>query len=114
MSTSTSTPTPTSTSTSTPTPPPPPPHPTPSQPGADPASSSAPTEYARGRERFQSKQRSEYFDPCQAAAERSLKCLHRNKGDKEFCSDYFQAYRDCKKRWTEERKEEKRKASAWW
>ena len=24
------------------------------------------------------------------------------------------AYRDCKKRWVEERKEEKRKASAWW
>ena len=104
----------------TPAPPPPPKpsHPTPEQKGAnsfpppDPASSRPSTEYTRARERFQkqapyyrsslspplphpadtacSKQSSEYFDPCQAAAERSLKCLHRNQGDREFCADYFQ------------------------
>jgi len=85
-----------------------------SLPPPPPSGDSPSTEYTRGRERFQNKQSSEYFDPCQAAAERSLKCLHRNQGDREFCADYFQAYRDCKKRWIEERKEEKRKASAWW
>lgn len=64
-----------------------------------------------------SKRPGEYFDPCQEAASRSLKCLHRNGGDRQMCTDYFQyvgthldsttyeanwpsrAYRDCKKQW---------------
>lgn len=37
-----------------------------------------------------SKRSSEYFDPCQDFADKSIKCLHRNNGDKEICSDYFQ------------------------
>lgn len=37
-----------------------------------------------------SKRPGEYFDPCQEAAARSLKCLHRNGGDREMCTDYFQ------------------------
>ncbi|KAK7565806.1 cysteine alpha-hairpin motif superfamily, partial [Phyllosticta citricarpa] len=46
-----------------------------------------------------SKSLSEYYDPCQEAASRSIRCLHRNGGDRDLCSDYFQAYRDCKKQW---------------
>ncbi|KAI5783548.1 cytochrome c oxidase-assembly factor cox-23 [Geopyxis carbonaria] len=71
------------------------------------------SEYQKGHKQFNTKQRSEYFDPCQEAANRSYRCLARNQGDKDMCADYFQAYRDCKKRWTDERKEEKRKASRW-
>ena len=37
-----------------------------------------------------SKRNSEYFDPCQEAASRSIKCIHRNAGDKSLCTDYFQ------------------------
>ncbi|KAI9851120.1 MAG: Mitochondrial copper homeostasis protein [Thelocarpon superellum] len=59
--------------------------------------------------RFTNKRNSEYFDPCQEAASRSMKCLHRNGGDREMCTDYFQAYRDCKKHWMAERREAKRK-----
>ncbi|KAI5838564.1 hypothetical protein DFP73DRAFT_564504 [Morchella snyderi] len=59
--------------------------------------------------KFNNKASSQYFDPCQEAADRSLRCLHRNPGDKDMCTDYFQAYRDCKKKWIEERKEEKRR-----
>lgn len=36
------------------------------------------------------KQYSEYFDPCEEAAQKSIKCLHRNGGDREMCSDFFQ------------------------
>ncbi|KAI4800367.1 hypothetical protein E4T44_11522 [Aureobasidium sp. EXF-8845] len=57
---------------------------------------------------------SEYFDPCQEAADRSLRCLRRNGGDKTLCSDYFEAYRECKKQWMAEMKEEKRKQGRWW
>lgn len=70
------------------------------------------------------KHKSEYLDPCQEAAARSIRCLHRNGGDKALCQDYFQcvltwpfpcliiimlrheiltlifrAYRECKKQW---------------
>jgi hypothetical protein len=37
-----------------------------------------------------SKAYSEYFDPCQEAADRSLRCLRRNGGDKALCQDYFE------------------------
>jgi hypothetical protein len=42
---------------------------------------------------------SKHFDPCQEAANKSIKCLHRNPANKDLCNDYFQAYRDCKKAW---------------
>lgn len=37
-----------------------------------------------------SKRPGEFLDPCQEAASRSLKCLHRNGGDRGMCTDYFQ------------------------
>ncbi|PMD24823.1 hypothetical protein NA56DRAFT_642634 [Hyaloscypha hepaticicola] len=65
-------------------------------------------------EKFNSKRPGEFFDPCQEAASRSLKCLHRNGGDREMCTDYFQAYRDCKKQWITEKKEGKRREGKSW
>lgn len=46
-----------------------------------------------------SKSFSKHYDPCQEVADKSIKCLHRNPGNKDLCNDYFQAYRDCKKAW---------------
>jgi hypothetical protein len=37
-----------------------------------------------------SKRASEYYDPCQEAANKSIKCMYRNNGDREMCQDYFQ------------------------
>ncbi|QDS67646.1 Mitochondrial copper homeostasis protein [Venturia effusa] len=54
--------------------------------------------------KFETKPHSKYYDPCQDAASRSIKCLQRNAGDKEMCQDFFQAYRDCKKEWIEQRR----------
>ncbi|KAH7150235.1 cytochrome c oxidase-assembly factor COX23, mitochondrial [Dactylonectria estremocensis] len=62
------------------------------------------------RRKFESKSKSEYYDPCQEAAQRSYKCLFRNNGDKAMCGEYFQAYRDCKQAWTDERK---KKSGSW-
>lgn len=67
--------------------------------------------WAKAEAAFTSKEPSKYLDPCQEAASRSIKCLHRNGGDRQLCSDYFQSYRDCKKAWMTERKEAKRKDS---
>ena len=57
--------------------------------------------------RFESKQYSEYFDPCQEAAQRSIKCMHRNGGERDMCTDFFQAYRDCKEQWITARRNAK-------
>ncbi|PHH92170.1 hypothetical protein CDD83_8556 [Cordyceps sp. RAO-2017] len=59
------------------------------------------------RDRFESKPKSEFYDPCQEAAQRSFKCLYRNSGDKSMCGEYFQAYRECKQVWTERRRRDK-------
>lgn len=36
------------------------------------------------------KRTSEYYDPCQEAANKSIKCMNRNNGDRDMCQDYFQ------------------------
>jgi hypothetical protein len=36
------------------------------------------------------KSRSEFLDPCQETAARSIQCLRRNDGDRSMCQDYFQ------------------------
>ncbi|KAK0625432.1 hypothetical protein B0T17DRAFT_492215 [Bombardia bombarda] len=67
---------------------------------------------AETKEKFETKSRSEFLDPCQEAAARSIRCLHRNGGDRSMCQDYFQAYRDCKKNWLERRREERKKGGS--
>ncbi|OSS54731.1 hypothetical protein B5807_01618 [Epicoccum nigrum] len=62
--------------------------------------------------KFENKAYSEYFDPCQEAADKSIRCLKRNGGERAMCSDFFQAYRDCKKQWMEARAEAK-KTKTW-
>ncbi|KAI5295348.1 Mitochondrial copper homeostasis protein [Ascosphaera acerosa] len=59
---------------------------------------------ASAQRRFNNKNASQYYDPCQEFATKSIRCLNRNGGNRELCSDYFQAYRDCKKAWMNARK----------
>ncbi|PNS20641.1 Cytochrome c oxidase assembly protein COX19 [Sphaceloma murrayae] len=75
--------------------------------------SSKSQEWEQGASQYKAKRNSEYFDPCQEAADRSLKCLRRNGGSRDMCMDYFDAYRECKKKWQLELAEEKRKAGRW-
>ncbi|KAK7703212.1 Mitochondrial copper homeostasis protein [Diaporthe eres] len=42
------------------------------------------------KEKFNSKSKSKWLDPCQEAASKSIKCLNRNGGDKAMCQDYFE------------------------
>ncbi|CZT18164.1 related to COX23 Protein that functions in mitochondrial copper homeostasis and is essential for functional cytochrome oxidase expression [Ramularia collo-cygni] len=72
------------------------------------------TTWNKSSARFNNKQYSEYFDPCQDAANRSLKCMRRNGGDRAMCHDYFHAYKACKKSWMDEMKEQKRKEAKSW
>ncbi|KAI1390381.1 cytochrome c oxidase-assembly factor cox-23, mitochondrial [Hypoxylon trugodes] len=58
------------------------------------------------KRKFENKSKSEFFDPCQEAAARSIRCLNRNGGDRQMCTDYFEAYRACKKEWVNKRKQE--------
>ncbi|EED15273.1 cytochrome c oxidase-assembly factor cox23, mitochondrial precursor, putative [Talaromyces stipitatus ATCC 10500] len=60
--------------------------------------------WSKAEKKFENKSASEYYDPCQAFADRSIRCMRRNAGDREMCGDYFQAYRDCKKEWLNSRK----------
>ncbi|RYP17653.1 hypothetical protein DL767_009979 [Monosporascus sp. MG133] len=65
------------------------------------------------KHKFQNKSKSEYFDPCQEAAARSIRCLNRNGGERAMCTDYFEAYRECKKEWINKRKEERKTSGRW-
>ncbi|KAF5351513.1 hypothetical protein D9758_007196 [Tetrapyrgos nigripes] len=61
------------------------------------------------RETFRSRQDATQFaDPCEAASKASLACMTKNDFDRDKCLDYFQAYRDCKKTWMDQRKADRR------
>ncbi|GFF25092.1 hypothetical protein IFM58399_00903 [Aspergillus lentulus] len=50
-----------------------------------------PNAWEKAERKFANKHASEYYDPCQDFADRSLKCMKRNAFDKDMCGDYFQA-----------------------
>ncbi|TRM65305.1 hypothetical protein BD626DRAFT_488326 [Schizophyllum amplum] len=77
----------------------------PLEPITDPRLNTKPLDY---KEQFQGAMNSQFVDPCKAAHKASLKCLDRNNYERIACEGYFQAYRDCKKAWTEQRKAERR------
>ncbi|KAH9074947.1 hypothetical protein EDB83DRAFT_2354322 [Lactarius deliciosus] len=60
------------------------------------------------RETFQKQTTSQFTDPCDEASKASMNCLNRNHYDRDKCLDFFQAYRDCKKAWMEQRKADRR------
>ncbi|GBE86595.1 hypothetical protein BKA93DRAFT_270181 [Sparassis latifolia] len=61
------------------------------------------------REQFQGRHAtSQFIDPCEDAAKASMKCLDRNNYIRTECIDFFEAYRDCKKTWIEQRKADRR------
>ncbi|KAL4809003.1 cytochrome c oxidase-assembly factor cox23 [Aspergillus unguis] len=66
--------------------------------------SDSPNTWGQAERKFTNKSASEYYDPCQEFADRSLRCMKRNAYDREMCGDYFQAYRDCKKQWLTQKK----------
>jgi cytochrome c oxidase assembly protein subunit 23 len=49
-----------------------------------------PNAWEKAERKFANKHASEYYDPCQDFADRSLKCMKRNAFDKDMCGDYFQ------------------------
>ncbi|KAJ5635210.1 uncharacterized protein N7484_008523 [Penicillium longicatenatum] len=46
--------------------------------------------WEKAERQFSNKTASQFYDPCQDFADRSLKCLKRNGYDREMCGDYFQ------------------------
>ncbi|KAI8324432.1 hypothetical protein GQ54DRAFT_62895 [Martensiomyces pterosporus] len=53
---------------------------------------------------FENKKSSKFMDPCAIEAKASFKCLDENNYDKNLCSEYFAAYRECKQMWVQERR----------
>ncbi|KAK0497191.1 hypothetical protein EDD18DRAFT_1161053 [Armillaria luteobubalina] len=61
------------------------------------------------REQFQGRHApSKFIDPCEAASKASLSCLSRNNYDRDACQAYFQAYRDCKAAWLQQRRDDRK------
>ncbi|KAJ2783978.1 Mitochondrial copper homeostasis protein [Coemansia javaensis] len=53
---------------------------------------------------FESKKSSRFMDPCAIEAKASYKCLDDNGYDKSLCTEWFEAYRACKRAWVAERR----------
>jgi len=75
--------------------------------------SSSPTENETPenyREAFQGREiYTKYTDPCEQASKAAMACLDRNNYDHAKCNDFFQTYRDCKKTWIDQRREDRKK-----
>ncbi|KAF9095653.1 Mitochondrial copper homeostasis protein [Mortierella sp. AD031] len=60
---------------------------------------------------YYSKAQSQYLDPCQAQTKASMKCMDENNFDKKRCTRFFKDYSDCKRKWLETLREDRRKKS---
>ncbi|CAO1627083.1 unnamed protein product [Jaminaea pallidilutea] len=58
---------------------------------------------------------SKYADPCAHAAKASMKCLETNQYDRSKCTQAFEDYRECKKAWITQRREDRlaRRQGSW-
>lgn len=66
------------------------------------------------KDRFIAKEPSRYYDPCQESSQIAIKCMSNHDEDyKEVCAPLFEAYRDCKKAWQEQRKKDLRNGGIW-
>ncbi|KAJ3811201.1 hypothetical protein EV368DRAFT_10896, partial [Lentinula lateritia] len=61
------------------------------------------------REQFQvQRHTTRMLFPCEAASKATMACMNKHNYDREKCLDYFQAYRECKNAWIEQRKDDRR------
>ncbi|WOO84977.1 Cytochrome c oxidase-assembly factor COX23, mitochondrial [Vanrija pseudolonga] len=51
---------------------------------------------------------SKFSDPCEKASKASLQCLEQTRYNKGECYEYFKAYRECKAKWLEQRKNDRK------
>ncbi|KAG0293144.1 Mitochondrial copper homeostasis protein [Linnemannia gamsii] len=58
---------------------------------------------------YYAKAQSQYLDPCQAQTKASMKCMDENGFDKKRCTRFFKDYSDCKRKWLETLREDRRK-----
>ncbi|KAG0001281.1 Mitochondrial copper homeostasis protein [Entomortierella chlamydospora] len=58
---------------------------------------------------YYAKAQSRYMDPCQAQTKASMKCMDENNYEKRRCTRFFKDYSDCKKKWMETLREDRRK-----
>lgn len=71
-----------------------------------PAGNEKPENY---REAFQGREAyTKHTDPCELAAKASMECLDRHNYIRSECTEFFQTYRDCKKTWMNQRKEDRK------
>lgn len=47
-------------------------------------------------------------DPCEDARKDSMRCLDKNNYDRDACTDFFKSYRECKKKWLDQRRQDRR------
>ncbi|PWN18820.1 hypothetical protein BCV69DRAFT_314381 [Microstroma glucosiphilum] len=50
---------------------------------------------------------SKFSDPCAHAAKASMKCMENNSYDRGKCTEAFEEYRECKKRWVLQRRHDR-------
>ncbi|PWN97844.1 hypothetical protein FA09DRAFT_338822 [Tilletiopsis washingtonensis] len=50
---------------------------------------------------------SKYTDPCAKASKLSMKCLEDNAYDRTKCTEAFNNYRECKKAWITQRRQDR-------
>ncbi len=57
------------------------------------------------KEFYMGKGPSKFYDPCALSSKMAVRCMENHDEDyKTVCSEYFKAYRECKKVWLEKRR----------
>merc|ERR1712093_491847 len=76
--------------------------------GADPSAneSEVPKDYKRMFDERAA--HTKFVDPCEDARKESMRCLDKNNYNRDACTDFFKSYRECKKKWLNQRRDDRR------
>lgn len=63
---------------------------------------------------FVAKEASRFYDPCAESSRMAIRCMENNDVNfKSVCGEYFLAYRECKKAWMKQRREDDMVGRGW-
>lgn len=71
-------------------------------------------EHHRHKYKWVNKEPSKFYDPCEESRQASINCVLRNQEDRMVCSEFFDAYKECKKDFFQKRRKDRSEGRKGW
>lgn len=71
-------------------------------------------EHHRHKYNWVNKEPSKFYDPCEESRQASINCVLRNQEDRMACTEFFDAYKECKRDFFQKKKKDRNEGRKGW